>query len=154
MIPEVGRETMPKIFGDGVMFAGDAAGLVNLSPFYHEGTNLAMASGRAAAETVLELREAGRDFTAANLAVYERKLRDSFVYRDVEKYLSIPDFGHRNPQFFSRYPYVFGELARDFFTVDGRPKGQVEKEVFKRFRKEVGLMRFARDMWKAFRALR
>jgi len=154
MIPEFGRETMPRIYGDGVMFAGDAAGLVNLSPFYHEGTNLAMASGRAAAQTVLELREAKKDFTADNLAIYDRKLRDSFVWRDVEKCRDIPEFGRRNPQFFNRYPYVFGQLAREFFTVDGRPKARVERDVFKRLRKEVGLMRFVRDLWKAFRAMR
>ena len=37
MIPEFGPETMPKIYGNGVMFVGDSAGLVTLSPFYHEG---------------------------------------------------------------------------------------------------------------------
>ncbi|MCG3180309.1 MAG: Electron transfer flavoprotein-ubiquinone oxidoreductase [Phycisphaerae bacterium] len=154
MIPEFGPETMPRIYGEGVLFAGDCAGLVNLSPFYHEGTNLAMASGQAAAETVLELRKAGRPFTAANMARYEQRLRKSWVCQDVERYRGIPDFGHRNPQFFNKYPYVFGSLARDFFSVDHRSKKQVEKDVIRRFRKEVGLWRFIRDGWKAFKALR
>jgi electron transfer flavoprotein-quinone oxidoreductase len=154
MIPEFGSETMPKIYGDGVMFVGDAAGLVMLSPFYHEGTNLAMASGRAAAETVLELRSVGKPATAANLSAYERKLNNSFVYKDVKAFGGIPDFGHANPQFFEKYPYLFTELARDFFSVDHRTKDQIKKDVFRRFRKEAGLIRFARDMWKAYRALK
>lgn len=154
MIPEFGRETMPNIVGDGVMFLGDAAGLINLSPFYHEGTNLAMASGVLAAETLLELKASGKPFTAENLSAYSRKLQDCFVLKDVSKYRRIPDFGLTHPQFFDRYPYLFTEMAKEFFTISETPKGEIEKSILRKLRREVGLWRFARDMIAASRALR
>ncbi|MBI2191539.1 MAG: FAD-dependent oxidoreductase [Planctomycetes bacterium] len=154
MIPEFGRETLPRIAGDGVLFLGDSAGLVNLSPFYHEGTNLAMASGVLAAETVLALKRAGKPMTAENLSAYTRRLAESFVLKDVSKYRRIPDFGVTHPQFFDRYPYLLTDLAKDFFTVSETPKGEIEKAIFRRLREEVGLFRLVRDLFAAARALR
>lgn len=52
LIPEGGYKAVPKLYTDGAMVAGDAAGLVNNVHF--EGTNLAMISGKLAAQTALE----------------------------------------------------------------------------------------------------
>ena len=51
MIPEGGWHAMPQLSANGLLIAGDAAGLVNFS-VYKEGTNLAMESGRLAAQAV------------------------------------------------------------------------------------------------------
>ncbi|MBI2369027.1 MAG: FAD-dependent oxidoreductase [Deltaproteobacteria bacterium] len=154
MIPEFGRETMPSIVADGVIFVGDAAGLVNISPFYQEGTNLAMASGVMAAETILEARRAGAPMSAATLQAYVRRLEQSFVMKDVQKYTRLPELAARTPQFFNRYPYLLCDLAREFFTVDDRPKEEIEKGLIRKLRQEVGLLPLARDLWRMWRAMR
>ena len=56
MIPEDSYDDLSDLYADGVLLVGDCAGLVNPS-IHHEGTNLAMASGVIAAETVLEARK-------------------------------------------------------------------------------------------------
>ena len=84
LIPEGGYNAIPRIFGAGWMMVGDAGMFVN--SVHREGSNLAMTTGRLAAETLIELRAAGKDFTAANLARYRSKLDDSFVMKDLKKY--------------------------------------------------------------------
>ena len=66
LIPEGGLNAMPKLYSDGVMVVGDAAMLVNNVHF--EGTNIAMMSGKLAAETAIEALESG-DFSANSLFV-------------------------------------------------------------------------------------
>ena len=48
---------VPKIYGEGWMIVGDSGGFVNAA--HREGSNLAMTSGRLAAETVIAARAAG-----------------------------------------------------------------------------------------------
>ena len=60
LIPEGGYHSMPKVVGDGVLVVGDAAQLVNA--IHREGSNMAMTSGRLAAETIVEAKERG-DFS-------------------------------------------------------------------------------------------
>ena len=57
LIPEGGYRSMGRIVGNGVIVIGDASQLVNA--IHREGSNLAMTSGRLAAETVLLAKEAG-----------------------------------------------------------------------------------------------
>ena len=52
LIPEGGYHGMPKLYGNGVLVAGDAAGMVNA--VFTEGANLALLSGKMAAQTVLQ----------------------------------------------------------------------------------------------------
>lgn len=146
MIPEEGYKRLPKLYRDGLLLVGDAAGLVNTSIF-HEGTNLAMASGVMAAETVIEAKDKG-DFSAQTLSLYRKKLEDSFVMKDLKKFKDFIDFISENKQFLNEYPNLFINLLIDYFQVSERPKGEVQKELFKRFKKEVGLFKFVRDLWR------
>ena len=52
LIPEGGWSTMPQLYTDGVMVAGDAASMVNA--MHWEGTNMAITAGKAAGETAIE----------------------------------------------------------------------------------------------------
>ena len=52
LIPEGGYHRMPRLYGDGVVVVGDAAGFVN--PLNREGVNLAMLSGKLAAQAITE----------------------------------------------------------------------------------------------------
>ncbi len=151
LIPEGGYNAIPRIHGDGWMIAGDSGMFVNA--VHREGSNLAMTSGRLAAETVLELRAADKPCTARNLALYRQKLDASFVMKDLKKYRNMPGIFHRNPQFFTTYPELVNQAARTMLHVDGEDKKSKEQQVRRNFtsrRSLFGLMGDAYKMWRAF----
>ena len=78
LIPEGGEDMLPKLYGDGVLLAGDAAALCANLGFTLRGMDLAVESGLLAAQTVLAAKEQG-DFSAAALCAYEQSLQKSFV---------------------------------------------------------------------------
>jgi electron transfer flavoprotein-quinone oxidoreductase len=147
LIPEGGYDAVPQLYGNGVMIAGDAAGFVNMS-LYKEGTNHAMESGRAAAETAAEAKERG-DFSAASLAAYRGKLEAGTVLKDLKTYSAVPHIMEETPDLFLRYPEKAVQFMLDLFTVDGRPKTELKKWAFRRFLKGLPVFRFARDAFRA-----
>ncbi len=147
MIPEAGFRNLPQLVTDGLILVGDAAGLVNTSLF-HEGTNLAMASGKAAGETVVEAKEK-RDFSRATLDRYVERLRASFVFKDLERFQNAIRFVSENPRLLREYPEVFADLIARYFSVTGKPKEEVRTEVMRDLRKRVGLFRLLADGWRA-----
>lgn len=151
LIPEGGYNAVPKLYGNGWMIVGDSAGLVN--SVHREGSNLAMTSGRLAAETAIELRAAGKALSATNLALYKRKLDESFVMKDLKKYRRLPDVLHKNPQFFNAYPELLTGAMHQIIKVDGEDKKSKERAVRRSFgqrRGLFGLMGDAFRLWRAF----
>lgn len=151
LIPEGGYKAVPQTHGNGWMLVGDAAMLVN--SVHREGSNLAMTSGRLAAETALELAAAGKAMTARNLAAYRARLEDSFVLKDLKKYQRLPQVFDRNHQFFTDYPDLLNGAAHTLLTVDGVDKKTKEKQVRKNFvtrRSPLGLVGDAFKLWRAF----
>ncbi len=152
LIPEGGLKAMPQVYGDGWMIVGDSGMFVNA--VHREGSNLAMTTGRLAAETVIELKQAGKDMLKDNLAVYRSKLDGSFVMKDLSKYKDMPGIFHANPQFFTTYPELLNNAAKHMLTVDGVDKKTKEREIFKSFtgsRSLTGLLGDAYKMWRALR---
>jgi len=120
---------------------------------HREGSNLAMTTGRLAAETLIELRSEGKDFTAENLARYRGKLDESFVMKDLKKYRDMPGFLENNPQFFTQYPALINRAAHTMLVVDGTDKKSKEREVRRNFvqkRSRLGLIGDAFKLWRAF----
>ena len=151
LIPEGGYNAIPTIYGDGWMMVGDAGMFVN--SVHREGSNLAMTTGRLAAETVIELRSEGKACTAANLARYRTKLDDSFVMKDLKKYRDMPGVLENNHQFFTQYPALINRAAHTMLLVDGADKRSKEREVRKSFirkRSRFGLLGDAYKLWRAF----
>ena len=89
VIPEAGLSMMPRMTGDGMLVAGDAAAMCLAAGIWLEGVNFAMASGLYAGEAAVEAI-AANDASAAGLAGYERRLRDTFVLRDHRKLRRAP----------------------------------------------------------------
>jgi electron transfer flavoprotein-quinone oxidoreductase len=152
LIPEGGFNAVPRIYGEGWLIVGDSGGFVNA--VHREGSNLAMTSGRLAGETVIALKEAGKEPSAASLKLYKDKMDDSFVMKDLKKYRKLPDVLHSSPQFFNAYPELVNRAAKTFFTVDGVDKHSKEKEILGSFRSKrslTGLMGDAFKLWRASR---
>lgn len=152
LIPEGGYKAVPQLWGNGWVMCGDAAMFNNA--VHREGSNLAMTSGRIAGETIAELHAAGKPMSADNLAVYRKRLDDSFLMRDLKKYQHMPDIMHANRQFFTTYPQLLNSAAHTMFTVDDVDKKTKQKQVtgaFKQARSVFGLLGDAFRMSRAFR---
>jgi electron transfer flavoprotein-quinone oxidoreductase len=78
MIPQGGRAAQPKFFGDGIMVAGDAAIMIS----GRRGSDLAMLSGKAAAETAVHAR-VKQDYSSRILKNYRRRLDKSFYMKNI-----------------------------------------------------------------------
>ena len=151
LIPEGGYNAVPKIYGNGWLIVGDSGMFVNA--VHREGSNLAMTSGRMAAETVIALKAADKPFSEKNLAVYRKNLDESFVLKDLKKYRNLSSVFHSNPYFFNTYPELVNQAMHEMIKVDGVDKKTKEKKIrgsFTRRRSLVGLMGDAYKLWRAF----
>ena len=82
-IPEGGWNSLPKrLHGDGLLIAGDSAGMVNVPAL--KGIHYAMQSGVFAAETIFAALVAG-DVSAKTLSSYDDKIKNSFIAKDLYK---------------------------------------------------------------------
>ncbi len=79
-IPEGGWYTIPRVYADGVLIAGDAGGFLNSLRF--KGIHLAMRTGMLAAETTFEAVRAG-DTSSTMLRRYETAIDNSAVRREL-----------------------------------------------------------------------
>lgn len=150
LIPEGGYNHVPRLATDGFLTVGDAAGFVNA--VHVEGSNMAMASGQMAAETVIEAKEKG-DFSAATLSAYERKVKDSFIMKDLKTYRGVPGFFESHPELFEVYPGLINDAAREFLSVDERSKAEKQKRILSMVMQRRPLRRLAGDVVGAWRAL-
>jgi electron transfer flavoprotein-quinone oxidoreductase len=132
LIPEGGYRAIPQLYGDGWVVVGDAAQLNNA--IHREGSNLAMTSGRIAAEAIARLKARGEPMTAANLSLYKKLIDESFVMKDLKKYKDMPQLLHIQSQnFFLTYPQLVSKAMQNFVRVDGTTKVEKERMMLKSF---------------------
>jgi electron transfer flavoprotein-quinone oxidoreductase len=94
-----------------------------------EGTNLALMSGKYAAETAINALEKD-DFSANSLSLYQKKLEESFVMKDLKSYKDIMKFAEKNSNILmGYYPKKVNEFFNQFISVDSIPK----KEKYRSF---------------------
>jgi electron transfer flavoprotein-quinone oxidoreductase len=136
LIPEGGYRGIPKVYGPGYLVCGDAAMLSN--PVHREGSNLAMASGRLAGETVIHAKETA-DFSERRLGEYKGKLDNSWIMQDMRKYDKAVPLLEHNPQLLTKYPEIADRALDEFFRVDGTSKWEKQSKILKMVRKEGGL---------------
>ncbi|MDA4112150.1 MAG: FAD-dependent oxidoreductase [Thaumarchaeota archaeon] len=148
LIPEGGYNKIPPLYTDGMMVAGDAAGLVNALNF--EGTNFAMISGKFAGQTALDAKKAG-SFSKEQLAAYRTYLDGSFVLKDLKKFRDVPRYIATHKQFLTFYPEVINNVLYKFFEVDGRPKEEHLKEIKDELYTKRGRLGLLRDLYGIYR---
>jgi electron transfer flavoprotein-quinone oxidoreductase len=115
LIPEGGYDAMPRLAIDGMVIAGDAAGLCLAAGLWLEGVNFAIGSGLAAGRAVARAVAAG-DTSAHGLASYRRDLESVFVLADHKRLRGAPRLvlSDRVQQ---RYPGLICDIAEGLFTV-------------------------------------
>ncbi len=153
LIPEGGYHSMPQLSGAGWCITGDAAQMVNF--VHREGTNLAMTSGRLAAETIIAAKERG-DFSAATMKQYDEKMRQSFVIKDLRKYKGMHQLlKEQDPELmFDKLPRAVNEAAYNMFLVDGVTKAEKQKKAIKLIKDAAGgTMNLVKLGYKGWRAM-
>ncbi len=150
-LPEGGYDTVPQLCGEGFLIAGDSAMLFNA--LHREGSNLAMTSGRLAAETILEAMERN-DFSSRGLQGYVKRMQGSFILKDLKKYRRFPSFLETHQELFTSLPRAASMAARQMLMVDGVPKKAKQREVWKAIRGQVSPLRVLRLAWDAWRSVR
>ncbi len=150
-LPEGGYDAMPGLYGDGYLIAGDSAMLFNA--LHREGSNLAMASGKMAAETIIEALNRG-DCSQKGLSGYGERLAESFVIKDMKKYRRFGKFRYRHKEIYSQLPRLASFAAREMLTVNGISKKQKQKLIMQEIRKETSLWRLLRLLWRGWRSVK
>jgi electron transfer flavoprotein-quinone oxidoreductase len=151
LVPVGGKAMMPTLFTDGMLVAGDAAGLTLTTGLVLEGANFAMASGKAAAETVIQAKKT-EDFSKQSLAHYPELLEKSFVLEDLKTFEKAPLL-LENPRFYRQYPELACELAEKIFTNDGKKRKKFWKMFRESQRGRISLWQMIRDLFRIKRAL-
>ena len=151
MVPEAGLAGLSKLSGDGILVAGDAAGLCFATGLYLEGMNFAIASGAAAGETAAKASASGR-VDASALRAYQRRLDQSFVLRDLRRFRRAPSFV-MSERLQNVYPGVMTALAEQALASRGQPRSKLVALARAELRRAgVPAWRAVRDMWRGGRA--
>jgi len=123
VIPEGGIKALSRLYGNGILVAGDAAGLAMNIGVTVRGMEYALASGFYAAQAVMQAR-GKEDFTANSLSVYEKTLNDSFVMQDFAAFKEAPAVLD-SPRFFQYYPELVGNIMKDIYEVPAGAKNRL-----------------------------
>ncbi|XEC95138.1 FAD-dependent oxidoreductase [Paenibacillus tarimensis] len=151
LIPEGGYYSMPRIVGPGVLVVGDAAQMVNA--IHREGSNMAMTSGRLAAETIVMAKQAG-DFSEEVLDHYRQRLMEGFVGQDLKKYKDATHHFDKFPQYFEQYIPMMNRAASQMFTVDGTSKKEKQRKIWRDIGSAKEKIKIARDMYRAWKVMK
>lgn len=151
LVPEGGYEAIGDLCHDGLVVIGDAAGLVNAS-MYHEGGNLAMLSGKLAAEAIIQAKLLG-DFSKATLSIYEKMLLESFAAEDLRALRGLEEAHEAFPRLMDQVPRRLVGFITDIYRQASMSKKNIRRQAVKRALRGLPKMRIARDLWKARRLL-
>ena len=109
-----GYWTMPKLYHDGVLMAGECAAMLNGQRI--KGIHIAMKAGMLAAETICTALD-HQDFTSTTLRIYAEKVDQSWIYDElhpVRNFHAAFQRGRWSALINSGLQYVTGGLAWGF----------------------------------------
>ncbi len=151
LIPEGGFNSLPQLYADGFLLAGDAAGFVINRGFTVRGMDYAILSGIAAAETANEAIEAG-DYSKGVLKSYEDKLKQR-VLKDLEVFKKSHDYIAHSHHLYTTYPMLAAELMKNIYNVDGSPAKLATGLVKQAISGKISYFNVLKDMFKGGRSL-
>jgi len=149
VIPEGGIRALPKLVGDGILLAGDAAGFALNMGVTVRGMDFALASGALAARAIKEAKtnvgaNSHSPLPAASLGAYEQLLRASFVLKDLQTFRGMLDVLD-NPRMFGKYPEAISGIFEKMFWIGDQPKGKLSSTVIREALRSLGNLDAVRD---------
>jgi electron transfer flavoprotein-quinone oxidoreductase len=145
LIPTLGFRERPRPFTHGILAAGDAAGFTLNTGFQVRGMDFALASGTAAAETVLDAHRKG-DFSSKTMAAYEERLKDGYIRKDLNTFRRL-ETAMKNRALYAVYPKVIGEAFADLYLGAGKPKKRMGRLLWDHLRSHRGLRDLVKDLF-------
>lgn len=136
LIPEGGLHFVDRRSGPGWVLVGDAAGFCFSNGMMIQGMNYAVGSGVLAADALLEAKNNG-GIAAGTPSRYEEKLRDSYIWRDFEKFAGMEDVVW-NQRMHHLYPKLVEGLFTEMLTQDETPKKKT-KDIVRGQMKALGV---------------
>jgi electron transfer flavoprotein-quinone oxidoreductase len=115
LIPEGGYNAMPDLATDGLLVAGDAAGMTLAAGVWLEGVNFAIGAGLAAGHAAADAIESG-DVSVAGLSGYRRALESNFVLADHKRFRDAPKLV-LSERMQRQYNHLICDVAEQMFTV-------------------------------------
>lgn len=144
MIPEAGPGMLNRPYTNGMVVAGDAAGHLLNNGYTFRGVDIAIQSGVAAAQTVLDARKK-QDYSAKSLQGFETRLRANPALKDMYTFNKVPSF-LRKERLYSLYPELVCSIAEAVYRVDGNGKKKIFKELRSQAKGKVSIFSLIRDM--------
>ena len=148
LVPEVGYRGIPeRLYRDGMVVIGDAARFGINTGLIIRGMDLAMVSGLAAAQAILQA-ESTEDVGLLYMEKLEELmlLGEERAYQNFHKIFEIP-------RVFREVPKLANEAMQFLFTVDGKVPTPMVPGLMDVVRRNVSLGQVLADGWKAYRSL-
>jgi electron transfer flavoprotein-quinone oxidoreductase len=148
LVPELGLSGVPKkLFREGLLVIGDAAGFAINAGISLRGIDLAIVSGLAAAKAILKTEN-----SAQVGPVYLEELENLHLLPTMRLFAGWHQI-MSIPRLYTEYPRIVDEAMRFLFTVDGKVPEKATKAMKGIVKKHVSLVKLASDAWKAVRAI-
>ncbi len=148
LVPELGLSGVPKrLFREGLLVIGDAAGFVINTGLIIRGIDLAILSGIAAANAILKSSSPAQAGPLYMSELERLKLMPAMrQFAGWHKIVSMPSMA-------SVYPAMVNDIFRFLFTVDGSVPPKMHQGVRETIQKHASLFQLLGDAWRGFRAI-
>ncbi|OLS20485.1 MAG: Electron transfer flavoprotein-ubiquinone oxidoreductase [Candidatus Heimdallarchaeota archaeon LC_3] len=145
MVPHGGIHMIPKkLFFNGALLVGDAAGFVFSNGLTINGMNYGICSGILAADALIEAKSKN-DFTSRGLSIYGKKIKSSYFYKTMKKFKKVDKY-LTNPRLFNRYAEVLTGGLKDMLTENQEVKQKAISAMINNLKKQkVNRFRAALD---------
>jgi len=148
LVPEIGYRGIPeKLYREGMVVIGDAARFGINTGLIIRGMDLAMVSGLAAAQAILQAEDTSRVGP-----LYMKKLEELLVLGEERTYQNF----HRVfeiPRVFREVPKLANEAMQFLFTVDGKIPTPMVPGLMDVVHRNLSLGQMLADSWKVYRSL-
>lgn len=149
LVPELGLAGMSsRLYREGLLVVGDAAGFCINSGTILRGIDLAIVSGLAAANAVID---AATDVTKTG-ELYSKQLDRLGLMATMRLFAGWPHI-LEIPRMFTEYPAMANEAMKFMFTVDGKVPEKMTRAMLGIVRKHVGVGKLIADGWKTFKSI-
>lgn len=148
LIPEAGCNGVPpRLYREGLLVIGDAAGFTINAGFVVRGIDLAIASGIAAAQAIL-----GSTSAAEIGPNYLLQLDQIGLTGTMKRFAGYPAL-MSNPRIFTEYPGLVHDVFHGMFTVGGQAPDKVTDIIRASVGRHGGVMKMMADAWKGWRLI-
>ena len=148
LVPEVGYRGIPeRLYRDGMVVIGDAARFGINTGLIIRGMDLAMVSGLAAAQAILQAES-----TEAVGPLYMDKLEELMLLGEERAYQNFHQI-FEIPHVFREVPKLANEAMQFLFTVDGKVPTPMVQGLMSVVKQNMSLGQILADGWKAYRSI-